>query len=161
MSARVWDAAKRDINPNEVFVENLGEHYLKGLSSPENIIQILPKSVHQVDIYTSILSNFYPRIDFFLPLPLPLHQRIEFVQRHKLFPVLVTNKENPKAQQEDIKFQEYQQDEAIAESESSRLSDNTTEKLTAIVNEIDATLKGIYIYIYRYTYTYLLSSSHY
>jgi hypothetical protein len=46
------------------------------------------------------------------------------------------------AEQENIKFSEYEQSEEIAETEFQKMSEDTTEKLNTIVLEIDAAMKG-------------------
>jgi hypothetical protein len=54
---------------------------------------------------------------------------------------LDTSPEKILAEQEIIKFQEYEKSEEAAEQEYTT-DENTTEKLTAIVSEIEITLKG-------------------
>lgn len=50
LSGKAWEGARREID--NVYVEHLGQQYLKGLSSSEQIVQILPKSVIGVCVCT-------------------------------------------------------------------------------------------------------------
>ncbi len=45
-SSKVWEAVKKEVHNVEVIP--FGEHFLKGLKSPEWVIQILPKTVCNV-----------------------------------------------------------------------------------------------------------------
>lgn len=115
VSGKVWEACVREVD--DVVVEYLGEHFLKGLKSSENIVQILPKRLAGVKL-----------LGFFT-----------YLQRK--FPPLITKRENPLQSQEMLRFPEYEQSEEAAEKDL-EMSERTTQKLTAIVNEIDATLRS-------------------
>lgn len=65
LSGKAWEGARREID--NVYVEHLGQQYLKGLSSAEQIVQILPKSVIAVcNVFPSPLFPISFSISFSL-----------------------------------------------------------------------------------------------